>query len=179
MFKKGSYWIYRNDMTGVEDSSYLYSTPTIEPSPYSETGPIAHYLNCYFGGNFLYSVNVSYDWRASVYRLSHYYFTDGRESFRSDGSKSIISGNLEKGYSEISENGNFKYLVIGINDTLTIDKTVYNNILTTQFSRFHLQSGDTIRFTYFYDKIKGLIRFMKTAGGTDTTWSLVRSHVLK
>jgi hypothetical protein len=179
MFKKGSYWIYRNDLTGAEDSSYLYSTATIYPAPYSETGPIAHSLGSYFGGNFLYSLNVSYDWRASEYRLSHYYFTDGSESFRSDGSESIVSGHLEKGYSEINENGNIEYLVIGIDDTLVIDNTVYKNILTTQFSRFHWQSADTIKFTYFFDKIHGLIRFVKTTNDIDTIWSLKRSLILR
>lgn len=172
MFKKGSYWIYRNDMTGVEDSSYLYSTPTIEPTPYSETGPIAHYLNSYFGGKFIYSVHAGFDWHFSEFRLYHQFIFH-------EGSESIISGHIKKGYSEINEESNFNYRVIGIDDTLNIDNTIYNNILTTQFTRFGYQSSDTIKYTYFFDKIHGLIRFVKTSGAADTTWSLMRSHVLK
>jgi len=129
-------------------------------------------LNSYFGGEFIYSVHAGFDWHFSEFRLYHQFIFH-------EGSESIISGHIEKGYSEINEESNFNYRVIGIDDTLIINNTIYNNILTTQFKRFRSQNSDTVQYTYFFDKIHGLIRFMKSAGGADTTWSLMRSHVLK
>lgn len=171
MFKKGSYWIYRNDMTGVEDSSFLLSTPTPEPIPYSETGPIYYYLNSFFGGEIIHSLFAGFNWNMKEYILTYSFMYN-------DGYLCIISNHIENGYSE--KDSHSIYRVIGIDDTLTIGNTVYKNVLTTQFTRdLYYQSVDSVRYTYFFDKVHGLVRFVRRSGGADTTWSLMRSHVLK
>ncbi len=173
MFKKGSYWIYRNDLTGSKDSACLLSTPTIRWGPYSETGSLfAQYATGWFGGNFIYSFSAGYDWHASEYRLYHTYFHE-------PGSESILSGHIVKGYSEINERDNFNYRVIGIEDTLTIGNTVYHGVLTTQFARLRHPNGDSVKYTYFFDKVHGLVKFVRGYGGIDTTWSLQRSLILR
>jgi hypothetical protein len=172
IFKKGSYWIYRNDLTGTEDSSILLSTPTINPTPYSETGPIAYYLNNYFEGGIIAAIRVSFFWRGTEYRL-HNRFSHDPES------ASIVSGHIVKGYSEIDEDDNFNYRVLGIDDTLTIGDTVYHGVLTTQFARLRYPNSDSVKYTYFFDKVHGLVRFVRGYGGADTTWSLKRSLILR
>jgi hypothetical protein len=175
LFKMGSYWIYKNDKTGVEDSTFLLSSPSLDFTSSSETSSnIRQNLNSYYGGKFLSSVygQPYYSFAGSEYILHHSF----HDNF---GSVSILSGQIKKGYKVINDYDHSSFRVIGTDDTLIIDDTIYKNVLTTQWARFQWRSSDTMKLTYFFDKIYGLVRFVKSSGGTDTTWSLMRSHVLQ
>lgn len=171
LFRKGSYWIYRNELTGAEDSTYLLSTPTIGPAPYGETGPIYYYLNSFFGGGIIHSLFAGFSWNMKEYIMTYSFIYN-------DGYICIISNHIEKGYSK--KDSHFIYRVIGIDDTLAIGNTVYKNVLTTQFTRsYYYQSVDSVKYTYFFDKAHGLVKFVRGYGGADTTWSLQRSLILR
>ncbi len=172
LFGMGSYWIYKNDIIGKEDSTYLLSPPVLSFVYIGETGPKEEWLFSHYGGNFLTSVPGRPDSEDSGYVLCH--------SFKgASGSISIISGNIYKGYYRHSTYSNYSFEVLSTSDTLRIDSNIYVNVLVTQYVSFPFQNHDSVKCTYFFDKSHGLIKYTYHTNGQDSTWNLVRSHVVR
>jgi hypothetical protein len=63
-------------------------------------------------------------------------------------------------------------------DSMTIYNHTFYNVFVTRWQRITSQS-DTFRFTSYFVKKIGLIKYDQLMYNTDTSWTLLRSHTVQ
>jgi hypothetical protein len=164
VFQPGSYWVFKNDLTEKFDTSNIIIAPNF--SYYHEGGynsdPIWEKCTLYYKGSFLFSAYLdpylySLDIHGHVFEpLNPQSFTPGKV-FKLDARTTL-------NYS-------------GIIDTLTIFGKSYQNVFTTTNS-FVNQQNDTVNNICYFVKMIGLIKYIHSEAGQDSTWSLYDYHVI-
>ena len=148
LFKKNSYWIYKNEKTSKIDSTYVKSDPFFWHT-LNET-QTTDYIDVYFGGNLFEEEDLSYtsvDLYLSIDSLSRIY---------------VFS--------------NFSNIIVEKLDSLSLNNNKFTNIYHTRHSQLR-NNLDTITFdTYLVPHI-GIIKLTKKLLGTDTTISILRWNV--
>ena len=159
VFQKGSYWVYLNEATGAIDSSYLSKPPFYLYNDPVNDPPQNRYETCdiYFGGNFL---SHSFT-RTSDYTII---FNNGKGSI-------CLYDNFQPGYTQRSFK-NLNYF-----DSLVVNNKTYYHVMNTQYKSWN-HPGDTTIYTYYLAKSTGLIKFSLNINHQDTTWSILRYHVI-
>jgi hypothetical protein len=162
VFKNGSYWIYLNENTGLLDSCYTDGAPVIWYTDLSTKGVFHHEERIigYLNSSFLrwYSLHTTF--------LS-YVLPNSVVSFITDISEgdTILTSTYRS----------FTYIE-------KIPKYSLNNIEYSDV--FHTKTAwklenDSIIYTFHIADHVGLIRLNKRIGNADTTWSLLRFHVIQ
>jgi hypothetical protein len=163
IYNEGSYWVYKNETTGMVDSSYMNFTPHsyyVHNGGY-DTDPLYETVRCEVGGNFITFIVMDPD----EYSLDFVSF--GSTVMMSEG---FQAGFISKSYGEI-------FKTISTNDSLEINGTNFYHVLNTQDKEFN-NHGDTAIYTYYFVKFIGLIKCSKNVNNIDTTWSLLRYHIV-
>jgi hypothetical protein len=68
--------------------------------------------------------------------------------------------------------------VIEVFSNLTVNNSLYHNVYHTRYSELLYVNDSAVRDYYFAKNI-GLVIFKMRTGNIDTTWSLVRHHVIQ
>jgi hypothetical protein len=63
-------------------------------------------------------------------------------------------------------------------DSSVLNGNTYYSVIHTKLQHI-ADNGDTLNFTFYIAKSVGLIKYVQNVGNTDTTWSLVRYHVIQ
>jgi hypothetical protein len=165
VFQMGSYWVFKNESTGAIDSSYLLKPPVYlyddpvndPPQNLNETCEI------YYGGTFLLSSWVSPD----QYLVN---FKNGYGGF-------CLYSNFKPGYT-VGDYAGGLFKNLGFLDSLVINDQTFHQVMKTQYQSLTFDL-DTITQTYYLAESVGIIRVQLRKNQIDTTWSLVRYHVVQ
>jgi hypothetical protein len=162
LFQKGSYWIYNNDKTQKIDSSFINKIPEV-----SETwvnpgdGPIVDDYSIYFENSFIEGYSISP-------------FNIGINSYLGSGGLAYMTS-VNEGKKFFFDNVVYEY--VHYYDSLLILNKSFHDVRYTKFSE--PTSTDSLTFDYYFSKYIGLIKFSYSRGGKDTTWNLLRWHVIQ
>lgn len=165
VFQPGSYWIYKNEVTGKSDSNYISQPPVFlfyQGSP--EYGLIEEEAMIYYHGAIFQSGSIRYNY----YHLA----------FNSHSTNAAIyAGSYEPGY-KIHEASGATISNLAMLDTVAINGITYHGVFVTEWKEI-LVSKDTLRDVSYFVKGVGLVKIEQHLGGTDTTWTLLRSHTVQ
>ena len=165
VFQAGSYWIYKNEVTGNLDSVFIANSPVFN---YNHSGgydydPIDEECLIRYYGSFIQTTRVYYD----MYTLF----------FKSYSCRVIEAASYKPGH--VFTLGSESTLTnIASLDSMTIYNQTFYNVFITRLQRIPSQS-DTSRFTSYFVKNIGLIKYNQMMDNTDTTWSLLRYHIVQ
>jgi hypothetical protein len=163
-FKEGSYWIYKNEVTGTLDSCYVtgmvdffFFDPGVKADPHNET------IRIVFKSSFLQSCEVVTD-HADL-------------AFTSQGGTCLHASLLPATYFYDPSNA---YYCFGLTDSVIVNNHEFFNVVSTQYSEkaFGIYN-DTIILQFQLAKSIGLIKYRQQLDSFDTTWSLLRYHVVQ
>jgi hypothetical protein len=162
LFQKGSYWIYINDVTQKTDSTYINEIPEFaETWAHPENGPIVDNYTIYFKDSFLLESSVSP-------------FNIGLLSYHGSAGLAFVPS-VGEGKMFFIDSGIYEY--IHHYDSIFLNNQTFYDIRHTRSSG---PTGmDTLKFDYYFSKFIGLIKFGYSRGEKDTTWSLLRYHVVQ
>jgi hypothetical protein len=153
VYQPGSYWIYKNEVTGLIDSSYIKSQPEVRFDWIQVTDRYAiaqEEIRYVVSGSFLQVLYIdqSGSWE-------QFYNQSGHKNY---GLLWYIKG---EGFHKTEKIQNFQ-----INDTS------YSNVLHSVYN----VSTDTSFVESWIVKNVGVIKYLKRIGNIDTTWTLMRYH---
>ena len=164
-FQEGSYWIYKNDISGLTDSVYCknrYSTTIIrQGSPY-----YYDVINIDFSANNLVQwsfISVNPDF----------------EGVNMDGLGYSLRSNTNLGQNIIWDNEIYQYS--NHYDSLLIIDNIFFNVIHTHIVKEHNIEHDSIIGDFYFSKFIGLIKYKKKLqnDGIDTTWSLIKWKIIQ
>jgi hypothetical protein len=164
LYQKGSYWIYQNDKTLQIDCTYITKDPSFWQSKFikddGSIGAIIDHIDISYIGNVYQSCNISSE-GADINRdlAFNTNMVDGRKY-------------------QLDQYSVFQY--IKHYDSLAINNHYFKNVNQTRYATATNNNGtDTLATTFFFAKYFGLIRFSQNRSGTDTTWNVVRYHIVQ
>ena len=158
VFNVGSFWIFKNEMNGKSDSSFIQVPPRFIPGGYGEDDPNIETCYVTYGGAFMAGAAID-------------------PNICSINFVNRLNGNCLEYYNHPQENNDWHFKIIQNLDSVTINQIVYYNVLNTQY-KATASPGDTMTFTFYLAKSIGLIKFNLHGNDRDTTWSLLRYHVV-
>ncbi|MCX6305488.1 MAG: hypothetical protein NT040_11020 [Bacteroidetes bacterium] len=164
VFQEGSYWVYKNESTGMIDSSYLLKPPVYLYNDPVNDPPQNRYETCdiYFGGTFLLHSTTS----TSDYLMS----------FKNASGSVCLYNNFQPGYT-LDNDYYHSFMNLNYFDSLIINNKTFYHVMNTQYKSWNHQ-GDTTTYTYYLAKSIGLIKFTLDKNHQDTSWSILRYHVI-
>ena len=164
VFQIGSFWVFKNEKTGEIDSSFIASPPYF--SFYQNYPSDPRIQECYidYGGTFISSGKLGYIGYSIGFKIG----TDG----------TCLKYKAFKPGSVVYDGSMEIYKELGIYDSLVINNVVYYHVLNTQY-QYPKNNGDTDYLTFYLEKSIGLIKFNYNYLHQDTTWSLLRYHVIQ
>jgi hypothetical protein len=166
LFQKDSYWIYVNEKTQKQDSAYIKMIPREAVSlPWQESADCFEAYYYEVTNSFFLDVGIQRDYDQSVAKLTSFFPTEGPFP----GLTSII---LTNPLIDTTKNP----ALIQIIDTMVINNNIFTNVLHTRnTSNYynHLQND------YYFAKNIGLVRYSIKTNSFDSTWSLMRYHVIQ
>jgi len=171
VFQKDSYWIYLNENTNQIDCTFVtYSNRML----YTDNDPYIHVYTEY------YSVHFSSGF------LSFFYIKAGEGPYTQQdifeyhtSGLGLTSGRLENpfvqyGYIDPSHRSKVIEVIPSLHLNNSTYTNVYNILWTSQNNK-----GDSIIENYYLTKNIGLIKFTSRIANVDTTWSLLRYHIIQ
>jgi len=166
LFQKDSYWIYLNETTQTYDCTFVNQTPVFytENLKGPEDEPLIDNIRIYLSGKHIEQIS-----------LAGNYLMEDFSPFSLN--PMFISGvNLHK--SRLF--GSSIYTFVSEFDSLQIEGRTYYQVIQT---REDMPDGntisDSINQNFFLAKNIGLIQIKREYPHTDTTWSLLRYHVVQ
>jgi hypothetical protein len=164
LYQTGSYWIYKNEQTLQNDSTYIKQAPSFRQEYfYRDDGSIhgiEDHIDVSYSSKFLKSSDIAPE------DVDVNTFIEGIIEFNSN----MILGQ------KYQIDGIFEY--VRHFDSLSIDNQYFHDVRQTRFSTV-LNNSDTLTHTFYVARHVGLIRLIQTRSGVDTTWSLVRWHAVQ
>lgn len=162
VFKEGSYWIFLNENTGVIDSMYIQNPPSFTYSRNGD-GPIIEKCNTYYGGSLL----------ASSYAI----WSEFGVTMQNDISNfCLMSESFQPGYTVDLQDLYFKN--INYFDTLKINNNICTSVMNT-YCRTITLNKDTAIYSFYLSKFIGFVKINLHRHNADTTWSIIRYHVIQ
>ncbi len=163
LYQKGSYWIFQNETNQHTDSTYINKDPEFWQERNGENADgsfsdLIDHIGYSFNNSFLKGCDII-SWECEFYPfldLGTYAFM----SFINEGQKFRGDGFL------------FEY--IQHFDSISINNNIFKNVRRTKLSV--RSNGDTLAFTYYFARNIGLIKYIKSYTGIDSSWSLLRWH---
>jgi hypothetical protein len=160
LFKEGSYWIYKNEITGDNDSNYITIPPLVKYTQYYSYDPICQTCETKYEGNPL--------------RGSFLTNNDCDFSFSITGGYCLLNRSFNAGFVfKLDQYDTYKELMIF--DSLQINGNNYRDVLNTQYI-YTTNNNDSTILTFYLVKGIGLVKFNQRINDKDTTWSLIRCN---
>jgi hypothetical protein len=167
VFQAGSYWVFKNEITGIDDSIYIICPPIHGFSNISgmEGGQIWEGYNIVYSGS-LFQEGMVYP--------SEYDMIFKHGIIPEEPCPCLMSLSFHPGFTD----ANIPYLFKNLEyfDSLKINNNMFYQVLHTQWKWTHSQ-GDTTTADYFLAKSIGIIKLNQRDNKHDTTWTLLRYHV--
>lgn len=161
-FKKGSYWIYKNENNELLDSCTLIYPPNVTPVKPEGLGYNYEEITTFFISKFLSYSKIS---------AQPYYDVS---LFEEIGGYSPISIRTSMAVGQKYTYNESVIEQIASYDSIMINDSIFKNVIQTRVAL-----NDSILYSYFFAKNIGLIKFEKRYLNTDTTWSLLRWHTIQ
>jgi len=158
VFQAGSYWIFKNEKSGLSDSVFMKSAPRFFII-HSGDGPWFEICRLSYDSSLIAEGGM--DWGS--YSLS---FTNRY------GGLCLCAKSFQPGYFE----GDFKNL--DYFDSLEVNGNMFYDVIHTQYRSIGFDR-DTLVYNYFLAKSAGLIKFNFRWNSSDTTWSVIRYHAIR
>ena len=166
LFQKGSYWVYFNDSSHMLDSAFVDMQPRYGLSP-PETEHMDHYQSIYYTvtSSFIRDVYIGRDPDESYVAIGFFY------------PKNDVFKALNSGYTNGSWNGSssFTSLIEKI-DTMILNYKKFTNVIHTRTNEVIYDSS---QYDFYFAKNIGLIKFSAKTNSFDSTWSLMRWHIIQ
>jgi len=163
LFQVGSYWIYKNEMTGLFDSCFIDKPPTISLADLQGMNTdLWETFNIKYNGSFIIE---------SWYMFDQYHMglLSVQDAFCLSGSS------ISPGYSyKMSSSKIFSNLFFY--DSLIINNKTHFNVMNTEYQEIS-PTNDTSKYLFYFEKSVGLIKYIYRQQDKDTIWNLVRYHV--
>ena len=163
LFRKGSYWIYLNERSMKKDSSYLTNEPSFGYLP-PDPDINKHYQQIYYQleNSFIKTVEIDRGINESMLAFDHS-FPVG------------IFVTLFDGYTNGTSMGTeYNCYYIEKIDTMIINSNVFTNLIHTK-----VVIPNTLQYDYYFMKNVGWVKYSIKTNTIDTTWSLLRYHVIQ
>ncbi len=167
VFSKGSYWIYKNEISNKQDCTYVEKAPELWVYSESSKDPIYDHIVVTFKSPFL----VNFTSGAGKDDYADLSVLDINSSSRALTTSLIVDPQYYSG------NGH-TFGVIEVFSNLTVNNSLYHNVYHTRYSELLYVNDSAVRDYYFAKNI-GLVIFKMRTGNIDTMWSLVRHHVIQ
>ena len=161
LFQPGSFWIYKNEITGAIDSSYITKKPEFVYHSEGYDIDTLEICHIYFDGTFISSTQLE---------PHHYYMYINRYEFEAIRPTSFTPDQI------FNFGGGATLKYFPLIDSMTIDNTTFHNVFVTQHQYVSL-AGDTFSNTSYFVKKIGLIKFNRKVPNADTTWHILTYHV--
>jgi hypothetical protein len=173
MFKPGSYWIYKNEVTGISDSSnYKYG-------PYYEEDKC---INCPQYQKIWYFVTSPFFVK---FKLIGGADSNARLELTTrmhiDGSKTLTYNTLMHPDNLIdSSDYCTTYRSLGVFNNFVVNGNVFNNVIGTRVDRrANCFYGDAYYYETYFAKNIGILKFHSHMSTGDTTMTLVKWHTIQ
>jgi hypothetical protein len=169
IFQVGSYWIFKNEITREIDSSYVLYPPNYGCENFFgvQGGPIWEYCFIDYGGNLILQASMTpyeYDITFPSKIMDDFYCP------------CLMSTSSEHHIVDDDKHYLFKNLVYF--DSLEINNKMFYQVINSQWKWIH-GASDTLTASYFIAKSIGFIKLKLGNNTSDTTWSLLRYHVIQ
>ena len=169
LYQNGSYWIYQNDKTPQIDCTYISKDPNIWQNPFylddGSIGSITDYIGIGYNGNILVDSEIT----PGEVVISTRDAGSGNIAFLSnilEGEKYDLTGEV------------YKY--IHHFDSLAINNHFIKDVRQTRFAfPMNISGTDSLALTFYFARHIGLIKIIQSKSNIDTTWSLVRYHIVQ
>jgi hypothetical protein len=167
LFQKGSYWVYLNEKRQVQDSTYIIMQPRYGFTP-PPSENLDHYEQIYYdvSNSFLKSVAINREPGDSYVSLEFFYPDDGAGF---TGLNSSITDGTWSGSSN-------SFKLIEKIDTIFLNSSRFTNVIHTRSTSTYY---DNLQNDYYFAKNIGLVKFAIKTNTFDSTWSLMRWHVIQ
>ena len=170
-YKTGSYWIYKNDTTGILDSVVVTSTENdfywLQPPVHGQTGSKYEYYKINFKS---FATSLTYN----DYLTMYYIKRNGGGDYGQNG-QPIFMANSDTG----SVFNGMK--IIAKFSTMTISSNTFSNVVETKITASQqyqpMFTNDT--YLYFTDSIGLIKKVTDLGGGNFESWSIKRWAVMK
>jgi hypothetical protein len=170
LYQRGSYWIYWNESTNILDSTYVEIDPaysTYHSTVSDDVVDTYDHISNKYEGAFVQGFAID---PSEV--SCHLNFLNN-----SSAEYAYLTNVIEGSYIDISGD-RFEY--VKHYDTLTFNGITFENVRYTKCSRKYIQKiSNSIVLHFYCAKNIGLIKFRFEYNGQDTTWSLLRFHVIQ
>ena len=167
LFQKGSYWIYLNGMNSVLDSSYVSTKPEGGYYPPLPENAAFHYeaISYKLANSFIKYAKISRDPNGSFISFSTYYPNEA------------VFPALFNGYTNASWLGSSDYCsFVEKIDSMIINTNKFKNVIHTRVVNSYYNN---LQFDYYFVKNVGWVKYSIKTSTMDTTWSLLRYHVVQ
>jgi hypothetical protein len=163
IFQAGSFWIYKNETTREIDSTFIHFPPQFT---YFQVDEYLFFELCdiNYGGTLISSSLSSWD---------EYRITKKNEL----SSPCLRSASFQPGYI-YSYYHNTYFKNISYFDSLIINDNVFYDVMNTLYKTTN-ENQDTLTYTFYLAKSVGLVKLNLKINNFDTTWSLLRYHVVQ
>jgi hypothetical protein len=170
LFQKGSYWIYLNEENQTLDSSYI----TIQPL--TEWNSITEMISYSVSNSFIQKVLLV---GASDLESNSDSFADIVMSYPSEGYYMALTSAYTLGNSTSNWLSAYCHFVEQI-DTLFLNNNKFVNVIHTRASvNNRCPYYENYLNDYYFAKNIGLVKYSIQGNSFDSTWSLVRWHVIQ
>lgn len=168
-FNKGSYWIYQNDSTLIQDSLFLTKDPSILDVPYrlDKGAPTYQHITILFMSQFFNQCRLVTG--PGGLELLDMIIYSNEEPL---GLVATPTQYFVPSWSNIPDGG---YKTLVYDSTFTIGSVKYLNVVHTQFS----YDGKLKKYNFSFAKHVGLIKFVFESSDSTVSWSLIRHYVVQ
>ena len=171
VYQKDSYWIYLNENINQADSTFVTKC---DRSLYTDNDPYIHlYTESYdvrISGKFLINFNITAGEGPYTGQLINEYHALGG---------GLSMGWLENPYAHFGYNDpSYIHKVVEVIPSFVLNNKTYSNVYNILWAKQNFK-GDSVIENYYLAKNIGLIKFKTRVGMADTTWSLLRYHVIQ
>jgi len=166
LFQKGSYWVFLNEISLQMDSSYVTTDPRIGYLP-PDPDVINHYEQIY------YELTNSFIKYVEINKNS----SESDMSFSTDYADNTVFAALFSGYTDGSWFGSaYSCSFVEKIDTMIVNTNKFRDVIHTRVIDSYYNN---LQFDYYFVKNVGWVKYSIKTSTMDSTWSLLRYHVVQ
>ena len=169
LFQPGSYWIYQNSATNKVDCTWIVTQPEFHESKNilddgRTVSSITDHCTITFEGFFFRYCQID----PFVVGYGNSWYTDFMAY-----NAGIPTGDARHYYN------NYYFENIHFYDSLQVGGHTFSEVAETKDSHFEYQGTQSKSICFFPAKNVGLVQIKNSNSGVDTTWILVRYHIVQ
>ena len=171
VFQNRSFWIFLNEKTNQTDSTYVTNCEQSLATDNNSSNPLyteSYYVR--FSSSFVNNFYLIAGTDSSARQNIDEYHTNGLAlTMDRLNNPNVQSGNIDPAY---------KSKVVEVIPNLVLNNDTFTHVYNILWA-YKERTGDSVVENYYMAKNIGLIKFRTKIGNADTTWSLLRWHVVQ